>query len=237
MQLHVAERIIEYKMSDTLNYRAIIFDLDGTLLDTLADIGEAVNSALAEVNLPGYPIDVFRQFIGDGLKMTVTRALPETRRSDPFIQDRFERTRAIYSERWNNKTRLYDGISELLGSLRNLDVKMAVLSNKPHDFTLKCVAHYLNPWEFEAVIGMGNAFPPKPDPAGALEIARRMGLPPGEVLFLGDSSTDMKTASAAGMFPVGAAWGFRGSAELVESGCRELVHHPLDLMKLIQPAG
>jgi len=217
----------------TDHFQAIIFDLDGTLLDTLADIAESVNRTLAKYRLPVHPSEAYRSFIGNGWKILVARALPETHRSEQVIAECVARSRRIYRDNWNRQTRLYEGIAELLDELTNKRVPLAVLSNKPHDFMLRCVDFYLKKWRFEVLIGQSDNFPLKPDPASALEAARQIGLPPSAFLFIGDSAVDIKTAEAAGMHSVGAVWGFRGAKELEENGCRTLVQHPLDILSLL----
>lgn len=217
----------------TVNPTAIIFDLDGTLLDTLADIGDSVNQMLAESGLPGHTPDDYRRFIGNGIKMLVTRALPETQRSEATIASCVRRAREIYWENWNVKTRPYDGIVELLEGLKRRQVPLAVLSNKPHDFTVRYVDAYFGHRAFQVVMGHSGRFPVKPDPSSALEIARLMAVPPPGFLFVGDSAADVQAAVAAGMHSVGAGWGFRGPKELEENGCRTLVQHPLEILPLV----
>jgi phosphoglycolate phosphatase len=214
-------------------FEAIIFDLDGTLLNTLADIAESVNQVLVEYHFPAHPLDAYRFFIGNGWEMLVTRALPKDRHSEQLISEFVVRSRNIYRENWNRQTRLYEGIPELLDNLVKKKIPLSILSNKPHDFMLKCVEWYLNKWRFKMLLGQSDNFPLKPDPASALEVAGQIGLPPSAFLFVGDSAEDIKTAEAAGMYSVGAAWGFRGPKELEESGCRKLVHHPLDILSLL----
>lgn len=216
------------------DFRAIIFDLDGTLLNTLDDIADSVNRMLGEKDLPEHDVDVYRFFIGNGWRMLVTRALPENQRSDEGIDACVARSREIYRENWNRKTRVYAGISELMDRLQEGGIPLAVLSNKPHEFALRYADAYLGKWKFEAVMGYSDRFPPKPDPTAALEIAERVGVPPATFLFVGDSAVDMRTAHAAGMHAVGAAWGFRGAGELQDNGCRTLVHHPLEILPLLE---
>ena len=213
--------------------RAIIFDLDGTLLDTLDDIADSVNRMLNEEGLPTHTVDAYRFFIGDGWRMLVSRALPEDQRSDERIEFCSARSREIYHENWNRKTRAYAGIADLMEGLQEKGIPRAVLSNKPHDFALRYAEAYLGRWKFEAILGYSDRFPPKPDPTAALEIAARIGVAPANFLFVGDSAVDMQTAHAAGMHAVGAAWGFRGAEELKSSGCHTLVHHPLEIFPLL----
>ena len=213
--------------------KAVIFDLDGTLLDTLADIGDSVNRMLMEYGFSEHTLDDYRRFIGNGLKMLVTRALPIAGRSEEMVDACFRRARAIYQDNWNRRTKPYDGMHELLGILEERKIARAVLSNKPHDFTVKYVEAYFKQGAFAAVMGHGDRFPLKPDPAAALEIARRLDVAPTAFLFVGDSAVDMQTANAARMHAVGAGWGFRGPRELVQNGCRSLVHHPLEIVPLL----
>ena len=213
--------------------QAIIFDLDGTLLDTLADIGDSVNQMLAETGLPGHTTDDYRRFIGNGIRMLVTRALPIDNRSAAMVDACVRRARELYWLNWKNKTRPYDGITDLLDLLRTKGLPLAVLSNKPHDFTVRYVDAFFVKGDFSVVMGQSDRFPVKPDPASALEIARQIGPAPSTFLFVGDSAVDMRTAGAAGMHAVGAAWGFRGPRELRENGCQTLVSHPLEIMSLL----
>jgi phosphoglycolate phosphatase len=216
-----------------MRYRAIIFDLDGTLLDTLADIGDAVNRVLAARGYPEHPRAAFRYFVGDGAEALIRRALPEGERSEGNI----DKCRAAfiddYTLNWNIKTKPYDGIPEMLSELANLGMKLSVLSNKPHPMVVKCVETFLKEWEFQTVQGHSDQYPRKPDPSSALAIAQNMATAPADTLYLGDTKTDMETAAAAKMFAVGAAWGFRPSTELLESGCRVLAQKPLDVVACV----
>lgn len=216
------------------DFQAVIFDLDGTLLDTLDDIADSMNRMLEEKGFPVHTVDAYRFFIGNGWRMLVTRALPEKQRSDERIDACAVRSREIYHENWNCKTRVYAGISDLMERLQERGIPKAVLSNKPHDFALRYADAYLGQWKFKAILGYSDRFPPKPDPTAALEIAERIGIPPANFLFVGDSAVDMRTANAAGMHAVGVAWGFRGARELQDSGCRTLIHHPLEILPLLK---
>jgi phosphoglycolate phosphatase len=214
-------------------FQAVIFDLDGTLLDTLADIGGAVNRMLMEFGFATHTLNDYRRFIGNGISKLVFLALPLEGRSDVMFDNCLYRVREIYGEHWNHQTRPYDGILDMLAILTQKEVPMAVLSNKPHDFTVRHVNAYFDRWEFEAVMGQNDRFPIKPDPAAALDIARQIDLPPSAFLFVGDSGVDMQTATAAGMHSVGAKWGFKGPQELMENGCQTLVSHPREIPELL----
>ena len=219
-----------------MNFRAVLFDLDGTLLDTLDDLADSANLALRRLGLPEHAAEAYKLFVGNGIENLVRRAVPENRRDAATLAECLKLTRENYAARWAEKTRPYEGVPQLLDALTARDMSMAVFSNKPEDFTRLCVERLLATWHFEIVLGATPALPKKPDPAGAHEIARHFQLPPAEVLYLGDTDTDMQTAVAAGMFPVGALWGFRDAKELTASGARVLIERPLDLLPLLDGA-
>lgn len=216
-----------------MSYRAVLFDLDGTLLNTIDDLADSMNAVLERLGLPAHPVDSYKLLVGDGLVPFVRRALPEDRRDEASIASSAEAMRAEYARRWAEKTRPYPGVPEMLDAVAQRGVGMAVLSNKPDDFTRKCVAKLLAKWSFEVVRGVRADGCKKPDPAGAIETARELGVAPGEILYLGDTNTDMQTALAAGMFPVGVLWGFRAREELVESGAKVLVAEPGEVAALL----
>jgi phosphoglycolate phosphatase len=210
--------------------KAVLFDLDGTLLDTLEDLADATNAALAELGLPGHPLEAYKQFVGDGLENLVRRAMQQERIDEERLARGIELTRREYAGRWAEKTRPYAGIPELLDELRRRGIPMAVFSNKPDEFTRLCVTRLLSNWRFAAVQGATPELPRKPDPRGALAIAAQMGVTSANVLYLGDTNTDMQTAVAAGMFPVGALWGFRTAEELLATGATALVKTPTEVL-------
>lgn len=220
-------------MATTMPFKAVLFDLDGTLINSLEAIGDAVNRTLAKEGFPVHELDAYRFFVGDGFRMLISRALPEGRRTPENITRCLEMFKVDYEKNWRRKSRLYPQIPQMLDALVDRGVKLAILSNKAHDFTKAHVRALLSSWPFHAVLGLREGMPPKPDPAGALEIARRLRVPPSQVLFLGDSAVDMKTAVAARMFPAGAGWGFRPAQELQEAGCRAWIQHPMALLELL----
>jgi len=154
-----------------MNYKAVIFDLDGTLLDTLEDIARSLNRVLLRAGLPAHGVATYRSFIGYGFSALVKRALPEEHRDEESVQLYVSLMRSEYSRLWADNTRPHRGIPELLDALCCANIRMAVLSNKPDDFTKAMVAGLLGRWHFDQVLGTGSAFPRKPDPAGALAIA------------------------------------------------------------------
>ncbi|MDR4504403.1 MAG: HAD family hydrolase [Candidatus Scalindua sp.] len=219
---------------NTTRYNAVIFDLDGTLLNTLEDLANSVNRVLVKNGFPTHQTDAYRYFVGDGALELVNRALPAEKRINSIISQCLESFRTDYTENWNIKTAPYEGIAEMLDALKALRVKMAILSNKPHEHTKRCVAELLPQWDFEIVLGQRSGIPRKPDPTGALEVAEHVNIAPSEFLYLGDTDIDMKTSVTAGMFPVGALWGFRTAEELKESGARALIAHPLEILPLMK---
>ncbi len=213
-----------------MNYRAVIFDLDGTLADTLEDIADNMNRVLAEKGFPTHEYDAYRFYVGNGLKNLVAKCLPESARTDAMITVCHDRMVAEYNINYINKTQLYDGIPELLDSLSSQRMKLAVLSNKADLLTQKICNELLKNWKFEIVMGANDRFPRKPDPASALFVSEQIGIVPANICYLGDSDVDMKTANAAGFFPVGAGWGFRPKEELAENGAKQVIDHPMDLL-------
>jgi phosphoglycolate phosphatase len=216
-----------------MKFKAVLFDLDGTLLDTIDDLADSMNSVLEKHGFPKHGIDKYKYFVGDGMDVLVRRALPVFLKDESVIAGCIVAMKEEYSFRWADKTRPYDGIPELLDALSASGVRLSILSNKPHEPTGIVVSRMLADWKFEIVAGVREGVPRKPDPAAAISIAESLGIAPGEFLYLGDTNTDMKTAVAAGMFPAGALWGFRTAGELIEAGARILVSHPADLLGFV----
>ena len=216
-----------------MRYRAILLDLDGTLLDTLEDISNAANRVLTTQGFPTHSLDIYRGLIGEGAARLITRILPKEKRDADIVQTCLEAYLDDYGQHWNIKTKPYVGIPEMLDALVARGLKLAVLSNKPEEFTQKCVRELLSNWTFDAVIGTSNRVPSKPSPVGALEIAGRLNISPEEFLYLGDTGIDMRTAIAARMFAVGVLWGFRDREELQREGARVLIEKPLEILRLL----
>ena len=217
-----------------MSYRAIIFDLDGTLLNTLQDLGESVNAVLSEKGFPPHPMDAYRFFVGDGAAVLIERALPEGCRDETVIRECHDMFMTTYRENLNKKAAPYDGIPELLDELTRRRLRLCVLSNKPHELTTRTIDETFSTWKFDLVLGQRDNIPKKPDPTGAIEIADCLAMAPSDVLYLGDTAVDMKTAASAGMAPVGALWGFRDRSELLKSGAKHLIDTPLKLIGLLE---
>jgi phosphoglycolate phosphatase len=214
--------------------KAVLFDLDGTLLDTLADIASCANVVRAELGLPPHPKEAYKHFVGDGLTELLKRAFPARALRGPGLKARARRFEELYEEHGQDETRPYPGVARMLDALALRGLPMAVVSNKPQRFTEACVRELLPRWRFAAVRGARTQVPLKPDPAGPLAAARAMAVRPGSVLYLGDTGVDMKAAQAAGMFPVGALWGFRDAEELRRYGARVLIRRPQELLDLLE---
>jgi phosphoglycolate phosphatase len=214
-----------------MTIQAVIFDLDGTLLNTIDDLADSMNAALDRMGYSGHTVDAYKVYVGDGVRALAERALPAGAEGD--VERCMDLMREEYSKRWSTKTRPYEGIPGLMQQLRGHGVPLAVLSNKPHRYTLLNIEQYFTAGTFDLVLGARDGVACKPDPAGALEIAKVIGVLPGDVLYVGDTDTDMQTAVAAGMMPVGALWGFRGREELVDAGARHLCEAPCEVVELV----
>jgi phosphoglycolate phosphatase len=215
-------------------YGAVLFDLDGTLLDTLRDLADSVNHVLARSGFPQHEVEAYRYLVGGGRHVLVSRALPKGLRDEQTVDKIASEIEEAYSQRWAKHTLPYLGIPELLDALADLGIRMAVLSNKPRRPVELMVSRLLPRWHFDIVEGERPGTPLKPDPSAALQIARRMKMKPVEFLYLGDSAIDMRTAVAANMYPVGALWGFRTGQELLAGGAGALIQSPADLLPLLR---
>jgi len=216
-----------------MSYEAIIFDLDGTLLNTIEDLTDSMNLTLSRFGFKGHDPETYKYFIGDGIETLVRRALPPESRQEEMVARCVEIMRQEYALRWDKKTHPYPGIPELLDALSEKGWVLSILSNKPDDSTQMVVAKLLPRWSFQVIFGSRPSVPKKPDPSAALEIAKILDLTPDQFLYLGDTGTDMKTALSAGMFPVGALWGFRTAQELLTHGAKVLIEKPLDLLQYL----
>jgi len=220
--------------SDSNPFRAIIFDLDGTLLNTLNDIAGAMNQVLLDNGFPSHPIDTYKYYIGDGLEKLIERALPNENMIPGSLSEYLRAFRTVYAKNWQASTQPYPGIPTLLTRLSQQDVRLAILSNKAHEFTLQMVDVLLGQWKFIKILGAGSDFPKKPNPAAAIHILKMMKIRGEECLLVGDSGVDMQTALAAGIIPVGVTWGFRPESELRLNGSRFIAKHPLDILRFFR---
>lgn len=215
-----------------MQYKGVIFDLDGTLLDSLEDLANCTNEVLRRRGFPSHALEEYKYFVGDGMYNLLLRALPREQRQDDFIKKCVAEMKEEYGRHWADETCPYQNIPQLLSKLQEKGLKLAVLSNKPNEFA-KIIVKKFFPGQFVEVAGERPGIPKKPDPRGALAIAEKLQISPQELLYLGDTNTDMQTAVAAGMFPVGVLWGFREAEELLTSGAKVLIEKPLDLMQIL----
>ncbi|MDD2534593.1 MAG: HAD family hydrolase [Eubacteriales bacterium] len=222
-------------MIEQTRFKAVIFDLDGTLLDTLSDLTNACNQAITEVGCRALTEAKMKDFIGYGARELVIGAVRESfpEWTAAQIEPIFLNYRRIYKANWDIKTTLYPGIADLLAELKAHDIKLAVLSNKPHDSTDTMVKHYFPEGYFDSCYGQLDPWPTKPDPALALEIARELGVTPTQMALVGDSGSDMLTALRAGMTAIGVTWGFRDEADLRTAGEILLANDTANLRELL----
>lgn len=216
-----------------MKFKGVIFDLDGTLVNSLEDIADAMNSVLQDLNYPTHSYNVYKYFIGKGLRNLVGKALPDPYNDEKHIDNCYDLMIAKYSDNCTLKTKSYEGIGELLDLLVSQDIQLSVFSNKADDLTKKVVAD-LFPNYFNPVVGLSLELLKKPNPTEAIEISKSMGLKTEEVLFVGDSGIDMQTATNAKMTAVGVTWGYRPEKELIENGANYVINHPLDLIPILQ---
>ncbi len=211
--------------------QAVLFDLDGTLADTIDDLGGAFNAVLKSHGYPIFPVESYKTMVGNGFLALTRKALPPEAATDDTLVERINaEAEALYSKHFLDLTRPFPGVPELLATLGKKDIVLAVLSNKP-DRMVKTIVRSLFPSiGFIATDGNKPNMPHKPDPSAALSIASKSGIPAGNWAFVGDSGVDMKTACAAGMLPCAALWGYRGRQELEEGGAKVLLHDPEDLI-------
>ena len=216
-----------------MTIHAVVFDLDGTLLDTLQDIAQSANDVLQSLGHPAHDAAAYRRFIGDGVEMLFRRALPEDADTEDVLAQCQTGFHDVYLRRWNETTPLDPAIPELLSDLKQLGRKLCILSNKPHVATLRCVEEFLSDWQFDCVLGQRDSVPRKPAPDGLYEIQSTLGIERNELLYVGDSNTDMQTARNAEVIGVGVEWGFRDRDELLSEGASHVIAQPSELLKLL----
>lgn len=218
-----------------LNYKACMFDLDGTLANTLASIAHFGNGALEAFGYPAIPPEEYKQLVGNGADLLVRRML--TRSAGDYTEEIFRSVRKTYDHLYESDplklVSPYDGIREMLETLHKNGVKLAILSNKPDDMT-NCVARGLfDPAFFAVIQGQKEGVPKKPDPTAPSMLLAEMGVSPQECLYIGDSGVDMETGRNAGMTTAGVTWGFRSRQELLEHGASCLVEHPAEITAMV----
>lgn len=211
----------------------VIFDLDGTLINSIKDLGAATNHALKASGYPEHPLEAYPMLVGNGVRKLIERALPENAREDEII-DKMKKDFTDYYDIHNTDyTRPYEGISELLKGLRARNIKVAVASNKYHKATEKLVRHFFPDIEFAAIEGQKDGIPTKPDPSIIFEILGIVVVPKQNVLYVGDSGVDMETARRACVDSVGVTWGFRPVSELKKFYAGAIINHPDEILAII----
>lgn len=213
--------------------KLVIFDLDGTLLNTVDDLGNAVNHALAINDFPEHPLEAYPLMVGNGVRRLVERAVPSENRSDATINMLLSDFHDFYDDHLSDLTRPYDGIHSLLRELRNRGINVAVASNKYESAVKKLMAHFFADIDFASVCGHLEGNPPKPDPSVVFRVLNECPTPKAEVLYVGDSAIDIETARRACVDSVGVTWGFRPRSELTSAYANEIIDSPEQLLELL----
>ncbi|MBM9520093.1 HAD family hydrolase [Desulforhopalus vacuolatus] len=211
--------------------QAVIFDLDGTLVDTLVDLAETCNAILADFGFLPHPVDDYRYFVGNGLRRMIEQILPEG--EEGKVEQGLVLFQTLYAKNWQKNAVPYAGIHEALQGLSRRGLQLAVLSNKPHDFTCMFVDHYFPEKPFRLVYGQQPGGPRKPDPAMAIRILEELKCDAENSVFVGDTAMDILTGVRAGMKTIGVKWGFREEKELRDSGASVIIQQPSQLLEQI----
>ncbi len=216
-------------------YKACIFDLDGTLTDTLESLTYSVNETLKELKLSAITGEQCKSFVGNGARYLIECSIKAGGDEEmTLIEDAMKVYGRIFKENCTYHVAPYEGIAETIKELRREGVKLAVLSNKPHLQTVDVVSSFFEDGTFGYVQGQQEGIPRKPDPTALIRIAERFGISPGDCIYVGDSDVDMDTGNAAGMETVGVTWGFRSEEVLVEHGAKHTIHHPQELISIVK---
>ncbi|MDP4281990.1 MAG: HAD family hydrolase [Bacteroidota bacterium] len=215
------------------SFTGVIFDLDGTLINSVEDLADSMNIVLTGNHYPVHDLSAYKTFIGNGIRNLVNIALPESARDEHTIEECYRQMMDVYNNNCVNKTKPYEGIIDLLSILKSREMKLGVFSNKADVFTKKIVQTLL-PGYFDVIMGLNAEALKKPNPYGVLQICKKLDVSHENMVFVGDSGIDMKTAINAGMYGVGVLWGFRTKEELLADGAKCLLQHPLDLIRLLE---
>jgi phosphoglycolate phosphatase len=213
---------------------SVLFDLDGTLADSLQDLAETMNQVLTGLGHPSYAVEAYKTLVGDGVVKLVERCLPDAQAADPeYVQQAVQAMKEEYARRWKNHAAPYPGIRDMLDGLRERGVRCGVLSNKPEAFTREMVTFLFPDIPFATVRGAREGIPVKPDPTSARQICTEWNTSPSDVVYVGDTNTDMRTGRSAGFHTVGVTWGFRDRDELRTSGAHVIIDTPRELLALV----
>ena len=214
--------------------RLIVFDLDGTLINSLEDLADSANYVLEQHGFPIHPVDAYRYFVGDGVRKLIERILPEEERNDSRIEQCRKEFVDYYKIHMEDKTSVYEGITDLLRALKARGLKIAVATNKVHVAVEPLMAKYFPGIHFDSMIGQREGIPVKPQPQIMYDILKETGCQPSEALHVGDTATDMQLAHSAGVTPVGVLWGYRPLEELQEAGAKFIIEKPEELLGLVK---
>lgn len=217
-----------------MKFDGVIFDLDGTLLDTIDDLTDSVNEALRVLELPKLSGAEVMARVGNGFRVLLERSIPESVLSEKNLNIAYDAFVNKYQQCYADKTKAYDGIKRMLSDLKALGIKMTVNTNKRDDYAKKLIYLHFGEDIFLEVLGEGRAFSKKPEPEGALYLARLMDCAPDRVVYIGDSQTDAATGLNAGMSVIGVCWGFRGRTVLEECGVDYIAETPQEIVDIIK---
>lgn len=212
-------------------YKAVIFDLDGTLVDTLADLSNSMNFALESLGQPQQSLEASQRMIGNGVGTFAKRALLAEKQD--LAEELAMRMKRHYLDNCLLQSRLYDGVAEIVATLRKKGVRLAIVTNKPQNSAGRIVEHFWPGPTFEYVAGDDGDTPVKPDITGTMRVVRSMALQCGDFLFVGDSKVDIETAKAANIRSVGVSWGFCAKTELAAAGAQVIIDRPGELLDLV----
>ncbi len=211
----------------------VIFDLDGTLLNTLDDLANAANYTLEKFGYPTFDTEKYKTFVGNGMKNLIKRILPEDARTPETEEKVLSVFMEYYSAHSTDLTRPYDGVEEMIDALKKMGVKIGMVTNKAHNAAIAIMEKYFS-GKFDCVLGQSEKFPLKPNPASAIFVCESLKSTPANSIFVGDSGVDMETGKNGGFYPVGVLWGFRKEDELYENGAKEVISNPAELLRIME---
>lgn len=212
--------------------KAVLFDLDGTLADSLEDLAAATNYAIGEFGFPAREVECYKYFAGDGMPKMIERALPSSAADADTVRRIMPVFLNYYGAHFCDNTKPYPGMIALIDRLKLQNIAVAVVTNKNEEMA-KRVVNNLYGDRFDLIIGKREGIPAKPDPTAALLAMRELSVKPGECVFVGDSKMDVKTGVNSGAYPVGVLWGFREKRELIEGGAKDIIEKPEELLEII----
>ena len=216
--------------------KAVLFDLDGTLANSLIDLAASTNYALAQFGFPARQVEAYKYFAGDGMAKMIERALPPDCGLEETVQRIMPVFLSYYAEHYADNTAVYDGMPDLIAALKERSILVGVVTNKAEDMAKKVVTKLYGE-SFDLIIGKRVGIPAKPDPTAAYIAMRELGVKPDECIFVGDSKMDVKTGVNSGAYPVGVLWGFRKKDELLEGGAKSIINKPQELLEIIESLG